>query len=348
MKKRAALAVLASLLLASSARAGVTGLGGLEAVALRPDGKLLAVGGQNRVIYLVGTDTLAVTQRLYLGTRIGALAFSRDGKRLVVEDETDRLRLLELPAGKEIARVDNVAAMGLNPAGDRIVARDTLALTKLRLLALEDLDDRGSLLLPDRPAAWAFEPGGKRLTVLSMGLPGEEERVPFAKIPADLKGLARAEFQQKHDGHESYLRTLDLETGKVVRQAKLWFTSDSDSTLLVRAGDAVRVYNRSNVCARIAADNKVTLFQTEQRYNHGLGVSANGKHLFTGGLAEGWLGPPAGGLRVRFEIAPLPGQDEFLSRFAVRGDGSAYAVTTAFRVVKISKEGRVEKVAAVY
>ena len=36
------------------------------------------------------------------------------------------------------------------------------------------------------------------------------------------------------------------------------------------------------------------------------------------------------------------------TRFAVRADGSAVGVTSAFRVVRISREGKVEKVAAVY
>jgi hypothetical protein len=347
MNARSCLALLLGLLLPFNASAAVTGLGGFEAVALRHDGKLLAVGGQNRVVYLLDAGTLAVTQRLSLGARIGSLAFSRDGKRLVVEDETDRLRLLELPAGKELARVDNVSHMLVHPAGELLVVRDTLRPTQLRLLALSTLEEKGRLPLVDRPAAVAFEPDGKRLLVLSKGVPGEEKRVPFKDAPPELKGLARVEFQQKHDGYESYLRTLDLQTQKVVRGVRLWYTSDSDSTVLLRLGTAVAVYNRGNVCARIAADGAVTLFRTDLHFNHAIGASADGKHLFLGGMAEGWLGPPEGGRGVHFELPPLPGQDEFLARFAARG-GGAYAVTTAFRAVKIDGAGRVEKVVAVY
>ena len=48
------------------------------------------------------------------------------------------------------------------------------------------------------------------------------------------------------------------------------------------------------------------------------------------------------------KLCTLPGQAEYFARFAVRDDGAAYGVTTGFRVVKIGKEGKLEKVAAVY
>src|SRR5262249_16950956 len=48
---------------------GVTGRGGLEAVAVSPDGKLVAAGGQNRVVYLLDAATLEVKRRIWLGAR---------------------------------------------------------------------------------------------------------------------------------------------------------------------------------------------------------------------------------------------------------------------------------------
>ena len=71
------LTLLACLLLARAAPAGVAGWSGLGAVAVSPDGKRLAVGGQNRVIYLVDAGTLEVERRLYFGVRIGELHFAR-------------------------------------------------------------------------------------------------------------------------------------------------------------------------------------------------------------------------------------------------------------------------------
>src|SRR5436305_710343 len=100
MRSRFLLATAVLLGCSAPAGAAVTGVGGLEAVAVSPDGKVVAVGGQNRVVYLLDAKTLAVTKRLWIGARIGRMTFSRTGARLIVEDETDRLRLLEVPSGK--------------------------------------------------------------------------------------------------------------------------------------------------------------------------------------------------------------------------------------------------------
>src|SRR5204862_2520494 len=104
---RTLLVTLASALAAAGPGAalggGVTGRGGLEAVAVSPDGKLVACGGQNRVAYLLDAASLEVKRRAWVGARVGGLAFSRDGSRLAVEDETDRLQLLEAASGKVLA-----------------------------------------------------------------------------------------------------------------------------------------------------------------------------------------------------------------------------------------------------
>jgi hypothetical protein len=330
-------------------RAAVTGLGGLEAVAVSPDGKLVAVGGRNRVAYLVDARTLGVKKRLWIGARIGRLAFTRNSSRLIVEDETDRLRLLDVATGKDLLRVTGVEGMVVSRRAGLLAVRDVVEGEKarLRLLSLDDLGGKGIIEMPDRPSAWTFGGEGKRLVVLSRSQPGEEKRVAVADTPAELKGLARAVFQQKHDGYESWLRLFDLE-GKVLRQTRLWYTSDSDSTLLVQAAETTYVFNRGNICARIGPDGKIVPFQTQQRLNQGLGASEDGKYLLTGGFAEGTHGPVAGPKRVGFEIDALAGQAELFSRFAVLADGSAYGVTTGFRLVKIGKEGRIEKVQAVY
>ncbi len=339
------LAALAILCASAFLRGSVSGRGGLEAAAASADGKLVAVGGQNRVVYLVDAESLEVAKRIWIGARIGSLAFHHAGARLAVEDENDRIRLIDVGSGKEIAIVANASRMVASPSGELIAVRDSADVTKsrIRFLSLEDLAEKGRIDLPDYVSALTFDATGKQLIVLSRAVIGDEKRVPVHETPRDLRGLARAEFRQMHDGFDSFLRTFEIATGKMVRQARLWYTSDSDSTLLVKSGERTYVLNRGNVCARIAERGKVELFETAQRINHGLGSSADGKLLLTGGLAEGTYGSLDGDRRVRFEIPELPGQAEFLSRFAIRDDGSAFAVTTAYRLVRISREGRVRE-----
>jgi hypothetical protein len=334
--------LLVLLVLAAAARAG-----GLEAVAVSPDGKVIATGGQNRVVYLLDAGSFRVTGRLWVGARIVNLTFSSDGRRLAVADDADVLRLIELDKGKTIAQVGEVIVLAA--LGDRVLVRDAPLVSRgvLRQYSLANLKELAKVDLPYRPAGCTFTADGKRLVVLSSSLEGTEKRVPATEVPIELSGLARETFRQKYDGLESLLEERDTATGKLLEQRRLWYTSDSDSTVLVRHGDVTRVYNRANVCARIAP-GETTLFRTELFLNHAVGISPDGKRRVVGGSGEGYTRPLAGGKAVRFALDALPGQAEYFARFAVRDDGSAHGVTTAYRLVKISREGKVERVAAVY
>jgi hypothetical protein len=162
-----------------------------------------------------------------------------------------------------------------------------------------------------------------------------------------LKGLARWTYRQKNDGLESFLVSVELPTGKIVRTSKSWYTSDSDTTRLVRQGERTFLFNRMNLCARLDERGEATMFETSQIVNHALGASADGKVLLTGGLGEGSHGP-IDGARTTFRLEPLPGQAEYFTHFLVLNDGSAWGVTTAYRLVRISKDGRIEQTVAVY
>ena len=217
---------------------GVSGRAGLEAVAVSPDGKWIATGGQNRVVYLLDADTLEVKKRVYLGVRVGGLAFSRDGTRLVVEDETDTLHLLDTATAKVLTKVPNASGMLADPTGDQVIVRDHSDPEKprLRRLSTTKLEEVGRIELDDRVAAFALDASGKRLLILGASRLGDEKRVPVNEIPRELTGLARWTFRLKYDGLVSHLSTADLATGKIVERSKMWYTSDSENTLVVPAG----------------------------------------------------------------------------------------------------------------
>lgn len=330
--------------------AGVPGRGGFEAVAVSPGGKLVAVGGQNRVVYLLDPEKAEVRSRFWLGARIGELAFSKDGARLVVADETDRLHLLDVATGKTLARIANAAGMRALPATNLLVVHDLGDLTRnrLRFLSMETLEEIGLVELPDRPISWKIDASGKKLLALGMGKPGDEPVIPVTEMPRDLRGLARWKFRQKNDGLESILYEVEVPSGKVAATTKSWYTSDSDTTQLARVGSVTYVFNRVNLCAQIGPKGATTMFETSQGVNHALAVSPDGKTLFTAGMGGGMIGPIDGDKRAVFKLDELPGQSEFINRFSVQDDGSAWAVTTAYRLVRISRTGRVEKVTPVY
>jgi hypothetical protein len=342
--------LLALLLVTSVTHAGgVTGRGGLEALAVAPDGKVIAVGGQNRVIYLIDAEKMEVLRRIWLGARIGSLAFNKDGTRLAVEDETDQLHLLDVANGKTLAKVAQTTGLVANSA-DLLVTRDLSerVRNRLRFLSMRDLAEIAKVELPERPVTWTLHPGGKTLVVFTGSRTGEEKRIPPAEMPRELRGLARSTFRQKNDGLEADLLDIDLASAKITRTVKTWYTSDSDSTQLVLAGDLTYVFNRLNLCARIGPRGETTLLETAQSVNHALSSSADGRALLIGGLGGGYYGPVEGGKGVEFRLEPLPGQSEFFNRFVFQSDGSAWGVTTAYRLVRINKFARIDKVQAVY
>ena len=327
---------------------GVTGRAGLDAVAVSSDGKWIAAGGQNRVVYLIDAETLEVKRRVHLGTRIGGLAFSRDGTRLVIEDETDTLHLMDTATAKVLTKLANLSGMLADPSGDQVIVRDQAEAERprLRRLSTAKLESLGLIDLDARASAFSLDATGKQLVVLSASRPGDEKRVPANEVPRELTGLARWRFRLEYDGLVSQLVTFDLATGKVVGRKPLWYTSDSENTIVVPGDKTTYILNRVNICAKVAAD-KIDLFETADRINYALATSPDHKTLLTGGIGSGTHGPVEG-KRTRFEVPPLPGQAEMFTRFAVRADGSAVGVTSAFRVVRIGRDGKVEKVAAVY
>jgi hypothetical protein len=322
---------------------------GLDAVAVSPDGRFLATGGQSRVIFLLDTTGPAVQRRIWIGARVTQLLFSRDGTRLLVEDDSDTLHLLDTKTWKPVARVEHVRGAVAAARADRVVVRSRAAPapTGLRILSLQDGSDQGLIEMKEGVSAWALDAEGKNVVVLTLGREGDERKVPPGETPRNLEGLARREFQLRNDGQVAWLRVLEATTGKTVREARTWYTSDSGSTRLFVAGDVIQVTNFNNSCARIAADGTTTLFETGVLFNYTTGWSPDARVLVAGGLREGTWGEP-GGKRVRFAIEALPGADEFLTAAVVQPDGSAWLGTSGYRLLRVSREGKVEKVVPVY
>lgn len=327
----------------------LTGLGraaGLNAVTVSRDGKSIAVGGQNRVVYVLDAAKGEVRHRIGLKARVIGLAFAPDAANLLVEDETNTVQRVEVASGKVTARLANVSGLLASPAGDAVLVRDERSIVRpaLRLLDFH-LDEQTRYELTERASAFTFDAGGKRVYVLESSHDTDtEKRVPFGDAPAKLTGLERLRFQQENDARSSFLRTYEV-GGKELLPRRLWYTSDSDSTRLHVAGDVVHVLNRGNVCARIEPGGEITLYQTAERINQAVAASPDGKVVLVGGRAGGtWEGPR----RVPFVLDELPGQAELVSAFAVRPDGTAWGVTTAYRLFRVGRDGKVEKVVAVY
>ncbi|MFO0927994.1 MAG: hypothetical protein U0736_13290 [Gemmataceae bacterium] len=58
--------------------------------------------------------------------------------------------------------------------------------------------------------------------------------------------------------------------------------------------------------------------------------------------------PLGSDLHRPFTLDPLPGQNEFFTRFVVADDGSAWGVTTAYRLIHFGADGKIDRVIPVY
>jgi DNA-binding beta-propeller fold protein YncE len=307
---------------------------GLEALALSGDGKLLAVAGRNRAVYVLDAATLEVRQRLGVRTPVRNLAFTADGAALVVEDDRDTLRRFDRATGKPLATLEDARGLTVHPEGKLALVRGA----NLRSIQLADFRTMAILETTERPAALAFDASGKQIFVLEQSqFTEDEKRVAAADVPEKLRGLEREEFRQRNDGRTCLLRVYDLD-GKELRRRRLWYTSDTDSTTLIPRGDEVLILNRGNTVARIDALGTITLSRLEVPVLHARASSPDGKRIALGlrGSVRLWTDKT-----VDHPFGEPPDEAEFVTRLLVRPDGTIYGVTSAYRVVHIDKAGKV-------
>lgn len=110
-------------------RASVGPMLAITALAFRPDGKMLAVGGYQEVV-LWDLPSGKILQRVAAAGQVGAVMFLPDGKTLVVGEGTPAtsgvVRGLTLPGGAEAFRFDAPkdvpCSLALSPDGKLLAA----------------------------------------------------------------------------------------------------------------------------------------------------------------------------------------------------------------------------------
>ncbi|MFQ3649396.1 MAG: hypothetical protein SNJ75_03615 [Gemmataceae bacterium] len=306
---------------------------GLDALALSSDGRLLAVGGRNRAVYVLNADNLDLKQRLGVRAPVRNLAFTLDASAVVVEDDRATLRRFDRATGKPLASLEDARGLTLHPAGKLALVHGST----LRLIQLADFRTLATLETSERPAAMAFDATGKQIFVLEQGQFSEDEkRVPAAELPEKLRGLQREEFRQRHDGRIALLRSYDLE-GKELRRRRLWYTSDTDSTTLIPRGEEMLILNRSNIVARVDAKGEITLYRLEVPVLHARAANPDGSRLALGLRGAVRLLTD----KVRdISLGEDDAETEFVTRIVVQPTGAVFGVTSAYRVFRLSPEGK--------
>lgn len=325
---------------------------GLGAVAVSPDGKTVITGGQNCTLYVLDAASLKVTRRHWLGTRIGALEFNRDGSVILIEDDKNTVHFLRAGDLKPVATVKNTAYISACRSADLLAGarpRDWRGAKAVCILSLNDGSEKAKMDLPagTQVNRVALSPDGRRLAVLTREIKDKQKLAEKPKPPAGLTGLAVNKFQMQHDGKQSKLLIYEAPSGKLLKTHDLWYTSGHQWTTLLFDGETAVVFNYFNLNAKIAADGTVELFRV-RGLAYGRGVSSDATRLATGSLRTGSLVRADDLTAKRFRIKAIKGFPEYFAGFTFHTDGSAYGVTSCFRIVKLSKDAEVQNVVPVY
>jgi hypothetical protein len=337
------------LMLVSSVALAANPLGGL-AVALSPKGDVMVAAGDNRVLYVLDPAKLEVANRIWLGVCVVDLQFNKDGSMLLAEDTDGTLHQVDAKTWKPVKQMQKASLMSAAAKADLVAGLnpDTHGYV-VQFLSMVDLSEKGkvSFAKGEKVVAMGLDAEGARLAVFLEAV-NDESEPKGAAVPPDLKGLAADEFRLKNDGKTSRVMIFKVADGSKISEHKLFYSPSTSSWKVLFNGDNILLVNYSNLNAQINAKGEVSLFQLDNSFNYGIGVSADQKTILTGGLSNGSYTKVEGLSKTKFEPDRLPGWPEYFKSFTVGADGTAYGSTSAYRIMKLKPGGAFEKSVPVF
>lgn len=343
MKRMMVLAMLAVLLAGSSALAA-TPLGGL-AVALSPGGNLLTAAGDNRVLYVLDPGKMEVSQRIWLGVCILDLQFNKDGSVLLAEDTDGSIHAIDTKTWQIQKKMQKAGLMSAAQAADLMAGLNPdYNGHSIHFLSMTDLSEKGKISFAkgQKVMTMGLDAAGGKLAVL-LESAADESEPKGAKPPADLRGTALEEFRLKNDGRTAMFMVFKVPDGTRLSEHKLYYSPGSGGWKTFFHGDSVLTVNYSNLNAQISLSGEVSLFQLDNSFNYGMGISADQKIFMSGGLAHGTYTKVEGMVKSEFKPDRLAGWPEYFKGFAVASDGTAYGSTSGYRIIRIKAGGTVDK-----
>ena len=296
------------------------------------------------MLYILDPQSFEVKERVYLKTNIYEMEFNKDGSVLIVEDVKENLYFLETGSWKVKTVLKDSGNFSAAPQADLVACLQSgYKKSSIELRSMSDGSSQARIEYPGSVIIVALNGKGDRLVTLAKGEKGLEEKKP---IPKDLKGEEKDLFQQQNDGEVSIITEYEIPSGKQLNQQIVFYRPSNPKAML--AGDqGVFILAYNNINAKWA-DNKTTLFKSGNSYNYGAGVSQDRKTFITGGLAEGAHVQVDGMKTTAFKVPSLPGWPEYFEGFGFGPDGTAYGVTTAYRLVVIDNQGQFKKAVPIY
>lgn len=318
-------------------------------VLVSSDGKSVITCNE-RVIYIVDSNSLAVKKRLWAGGVVKKMGWGSDGKTLYVLDDANRLLKLA-PGAEKLSKpitLNDKSKGNISPGFNcnKVALLQSWPESSLCFYSLEPSPKLiKSMSLPDefKRCHVIFDDKGEKAILISKSqkFPEEKENVPEKPKKFDTK-LAGEIFEEKTDGTGCWIKVLNLKTGKANGPFKVptKFRKDGISKIF---GDNITHIRYGNPCFTVSLkDGKTTFFMTPVFCNYGAGFFPNANGYMVGGLAKyGFC--KNGKEPVSFDLPRdkrLPGWPEYFYGFAASKDGTIFGWTSGSRIVKISSDGK--------
>ncbi|MEC5128578.1 hypothetical protein VSU19_17590 [Verrucomicrobiales bacterium BCK34] len=343
MKSIRTLILIAAFSLSVLSVRAATPIGGLT-VAVSEDGTQLVAGGDTRTLLVLDPETLEVKSRQWVGTSIVDLIFNGDGSVLAVVDSSDSVFLYSTADWSLIKEVAKVANFSAAPEAGLFAGRaGSYNEPNLEVYSFADGTVKTSIPVSKdtKVAMLALKGDGSKIAVLTQGdTDPDEPKVERADIPKELKGFELKEFEQRNDGRTSSYLIFDVAGGAIESESKTFY--EERSGLMAYNGDTVLIVAYGNENASISPEGEFTLFELENSYNYGRGLTRGNGMILTGGLANYSFTPVDTMQAVTGKIDKLPGWPEYWKGFSGTADGkSLYGGSSAYRVVKFNTDGTV-------
>lgn len=319
----------------------------LGAIAVSPDGGTVIASGNPRTFYVIDSATLEVKQRVWHGYNPLRLNWSKDGKTLALFQTNDVVTFFDAETLTEKVSTEKFNDHCFAAAAEKLVTmtsgspkdgKSPITLAVYSLASGEKLNST-TFEYSAPVSAVGCNPDATEIVIATReyDTKGEERKDP----PKDMPREEQPEFRKRNDAKAMWLGWYDGDLNKGP-EFESWFSSTKPSLFFIKDGKALWLRSATEN-AEFDKDGSVTMKTLNKASSfYGELTSDDHSYFLVGSLSKGAIVDTATLGETEFSFPNrLNGWPEYLYGFAIAPDGTIYGGTSAYRMMKISRQGQV-------